>query len=90
MDQHDVTIDVLQDDVLLEVFDSYRKLVIQIDGMWNWQPLLHVCRRWRYLVLESPRRLDLQIKCGRSTPTRKLTYKKVIGHLATLSYIHSL
>ena len=72
MDQPDVTIDVLQDDVLLEVFDSYRNLVIQFDGMWNWQLLLHVCRRWRYLVLASPRRLDLQIKCGRSTPITNL------------------
>jgi len=62
---------MLQDDVLLEIFDSYRKLVCWHDGMWNWQKLLHVCRRWRYIVLASPRRLDLHIACNRSTPTRK-------------------
>ena len=68
----DVTIDVLQDDVLLEIFDFYRNCVVRFDGMWDWQLLLHVCRRWRYIVLASPRRLDLQIKCNRSTPARKL------------------
>ena len=71
MAQPNVTIDMLQDDVLLEIFDSYRKIVSWYDGMW-WRDLLHVCRRWRYLVLASPRRLDLQIECNRSTPTRKL------------------
>jgi len=70
--QPDVTIDTLQDDVLLEIFDSYRKLMSWHDGMWNWQKLLHICRRWRYIVLESPRRLNLQIECNRSTPTKKL------------------
>ena len=72
MAQPDVTIDMLQDDVLLEIFDFYRNLVIESDGMWNWQKLLHICRRWRYLVLASPRRLDLQIECDRRTPTRKV------------------
>jgi len=70
--QPDVTIDMLHDDVLLEIFDYYRRLVSWHDGLWMWQNLLHVCRRWRYIVLESPRRLDLQIECHRSTPTRKL------------------
>jgi len=60
-----------QDDVLLEIFDSYRKLVSRPDGMWKWQKLLHVCQRWRYIVLASPRRLDLQIECDRRTPTWK-------------------
>ena len=70
--QHDVTIDMLQDDVLLEIFDSYRNLVVDPNGMWKWKKLLHVCRRWRYLVLGSPRRLDLKVKCLRTTPTKKL------------------
>ena len=70
--QPDVTINTLHDDVLLEIFDSYRRLVSWYDGMWKWQKLLHVCRRWRYIVLASPRRLDLQIECNRHTPTRKL------------------
>jgi len=69
--QRDVTIDMLHDDILLEIFDSYRRLGSWNDGMWNWPKFLHVCRRWRYIVLESPRRLDLQIACDRCTPTRK-------------------
>ena len=67
-----MTIDILQDDVLLEIFDSYRKYVNDGMWMWKWQKLLHVCRRWRYIVLASPRRLDLQIQCDRSTPTMEL------------------
>ena len=69
-----MTIDILQDDVLLEIFDSYRKLEIRLEGMWmwEWQKLLHVCRRWRDIVLASPRRLDLKVQCNRSTPTREL------------------
>ena len=68
----DVTIDMLHDDALLEIFDSYRGLVFYIGGRWNWQTLLHVCRRWRYIVLASPRRLDLRIFCDPRTPMRKL------------------
>ena len=26
-----------------------------------WQPLVHVCRRWRNIIFESPRRLNLQL-----------------------------
>jgi hypothetical protein len=36
----------------------------------EWQPLVHVCRRWRILVLGSPRRLNLQLFCTPSTPAR--------------------
>ena len=70
--QPDVTIDTLQDDVLLEIFDSFRKIVVRHDRMWSWRTLLHVCRRWRYIVLASPRRLDLQIKCHRFLRTMKV------------------
>ena len=62
---------MLHDDVLLEIFDFYRRLVSWQGKMWKWQKLLHVCRRWRYIVLASPRRLDLQIVCDRRTPTRE-------------------
>ena len=29
----------------------------------SWQPLVHVCRRWRCLVFGSPHRLNLQVCC---------------------------
>ncbi len=35
-----------------------------------WQSLVHVCRRWRYLVFGSPRRLNLQLLCTAKTPAR--------------------
>ena len=69
-----IEIDVLPDDVLLEIFDFY------VDTMnstyshkWSieeWQSLVHVCRRWRALAFESPRRLNLQLYCTPKTPAR--------------------
>ena len=58
-------IDVLPDDVLLEIFDFYVVLSLGDDqtGIEAWQQLVHVCRRWRFLVFESPRRLNLRLLC---------------------------
>ncbi len=36
-----------------------------------WQPLVHVCRRWRGLVFQSPHRLNLQLCCTLESVTRK-------------------
>ncbi len=63
---------VLPDDVLLEIFDFY---VMHLEyagkkGTEEWQSLVHVCRRWRSLVLGSPRRLNLELYCTPNTPTR--------------------
>ena len=65
-------IDELPDDILLEIFDSY------VGSPWyegkakeeEWQLLVHVCRRWRRLVLGSPRRLKLQLFCTPNTPVK--------------------
>ncbi|KAH9164290.1 hypothetical protein EDB89DRAFT_2078124 [Lactarius sanguifluus] len=66
-DRHVVTINSLPDDVLLEIFDSCRKGHdfgwSTFTVAWGWQRLVHVCQRWRQLVFESPRRLDLQLPC---------------------------
>lgn len=71
-----MSINILPDDVLLEVFDWCR-----IDGdpdqhpfdpVWKWHRLVHVCRRWRQIVFGSPLRLDLQILCTNGTPVRNL------------------
>jgi hypothetical protein len=35
-----------------------------------WQPLVHVCRRWRNLVFRSLRRLNLRLVCTPLTPAR--------------------
>ena len=67
-------IDVLPDDVLLEIFDFYVIVIhpsysgkTEIEG---WQTLVHVCRRWRGLVLGSPHRLNLRLYCTPETPAK--------------------
>jgi hypothetical protein len=69
-------IDVLPDDVLLGVFDFYvitdpsDKTHKSRKAIEAWQLLVHVCRRWRSLVLGSPRRLNLRLYCTHKTPIR--------------------
>ena len=55
-----MTIDDLPDDVLLEIFGFYMAPSYE-EGAWH--TLVHVCRRWRYVVFDSPRRLNLTILC---------------------------
>jgi hypothetical protein len=69
-----ISIDILPDDVLLEIFDFYvgADLLIQKGILVDvWRTLVHVCRRWRSLVFGSPRRLKLRLVCINRTPTRK-------------------
>jgi hypothetical protein len=66
-------IDIVPDDVLLDIFDLY-----VYKSEWfpdkreaeTWQTLVHVCRRWRSLVFQSPRRLNLQLCCASGTPAK--------------------
>ena len=70
---------MLPDDDLLGIFDFY---VIEsfrnfrpseergIEGLGEWATLAHVCRRWRSLVFQSPRRLNLRLLCTPNTLTR--------------------
>ena len=67
-----ISIDMLPDDVLLEIFDLY---VYDEDKFFKkeieeWQTLVHVCRRWRSLVFGSPLHLDLRLFCTAETPAR--------------------
>src|SRR6266702_4521181 len=71
---HAITIDVLPDNVLLDIFDSCRKdhdPDRSYTPVWRWHGLVHVCRRWRQIVFASPRRLDLQLLCTNGTPLRE-------------------
>jgi hypothetical protein len=69
-DVDQVPIDALPDDVLLDVFDFY----LNRHWVWRgaWQDLVHVCRRWRAVVFQSPRRLNLEICCTGRTPVREM------------------
>ena len=63
-----MTIDVLPDDALLDIFDFY------LAKAWEkaWRGLVHVCRRWRNIVFGSPRRLNLRLYCTVGTPVEML------------------
>ena len=67
-------IDVLPDEALLEIFDFYIKTSSpRRDSKWRvepWQPLVHVCRRWRSVVLGSTRRLNMRLVCSPKTSSR--------------------
>ena len=62
-----VTIDILPDLALLDVFDSYMDEK-HIEG---WCTLVHVCRKWRNLVFGSPRRLNLRLFIEARTPAKE-------------------
>ncbi|KAH9980529.1 hypothetical protein BJV74DRAFT_101928 [Russula compacta] len=44
----------------------------KFDVTWEWEKLLHVCRRWRYLVFASPRHLDLRLVCTLRTRAKEM------------------
>ncbi|KAI0258419.1 hypothetical protein BC834DRAFT_911521 [Gloeopeniophorella convolvens] len=68
-----ITIHSLPDTALLEVFHAYQdnKLARRMDDWrrqwWNLHPA-HVCRRWRELIIASPKSLWLQILYGVHLP----------------------
>ncbi|KAH9163237.1 hypothetical protein EDB89DRAFT_575246 [Lactarius sanguifluus] len=75
------TIGTLPDDVLLEIFDSYRSQSydhprlyqdsVSYCTAWPWHLLVHVCQKWRQIIFESPLRLNLHILCTHRTPVKK-------------------
>ena len=60
--------DLLPDEVLLDIFDLY----LNAEHADAWHTLIHVCQRWRTIVLSSPRRLNLRILCKNTRPVRKM------------------
>ena len=61
---------MLPDDALLEIFDFY--IVERNPEVWTaWYTLVHVCQKWRSLVFNSPRRLNLRLMCEAGTPVRE-------------------
>ena len=71
-----VTIGMLADDVLLEIFKFYvddRHVNYWDFGHFdNWHTLVHVCRRWRNLVFISPRHLNVQLLCRPKRSVKKM------------------
>ena len=69
------TVNILSDDVLLEIFGfcqiESNSHTTSLHPGSDWLILVHVCRRWRHIVLLSQRRLDLTLFCTYGTPVRK-------------------
>ena len=66
-----VMINVLSDYDLREVFYHYQCHVNCADLIiWMWQPLVHVCQRWRQIIFASPHYLHLQLLCDNMTPAK--------------------
>ena len=76
------SIDILDDDSLINIFRLYRPILLDEEetnddrilqgGEWRrerwWYKLVHVCRRWRSLILESASHLGLSLLCTHRTP----------------------
>jgi hypothetical protein len=77
----------LPDEVLLEIFDSYRQSITdQYEYYWRkkyaWFNLAHVCRRWRAATFASSSRLDLNVIVRPVKPNAIKTVPS--GHLPIL------
>jgi F-box-like len=72
-----VTIGAIPDDILLEIFDFVLQGIKDYSESYHyyrakrWNRLVHLCKRWRYLVFASPLRLDLRLFCSGRTPVRE-------------------
>ena len=75
-----IPIDILPDEVLLAIFDflvdqdvdqaAQLPRIPRKKEIESWQSLVHVCRRWRRIVFESPHRLNLRLVCTIKTSAR--------------------
>ena len=63
---------MLPDVPLLETFHFYTDRDDDDDVIEAWHTLVHVCRKWRLIVLGSPRRLDLRLLCEDRTPVKEM------------------
>ena len=64
-----VAIEELPDKVLLNIFRYYLD-----DSPQFWPRLVHVCRRWRFIVFTSQQALQLRLFCTHGTPVLKTLY----------------
>jgi F-box-like len=76
-----ITIAAIPQDVLLDIFDFCQPDETDEMNLWwvdssgaplMWYTLAHVCRSWRDVVLASPIRLNLFLRCTGRTPVREM------------------
>jgi hypothetical protein len=58
-----ITIDVLSDDVLVQIFNFYRRGFEYHNLSWPWDVLVHVCQKWRHIIFTWPHHLDVIVNC---------------------------
>ncbi|KAH9968536.1 hypothetical protein BGW80DRAFT_657375 [Lactifluus volemus] len=70
-------IERLPDEVIREIFIFDRLIFIsRLQSYWpprqpwEWHKLVHVCRRWRHIIFDSSRSLNLQLLCTHGTPVK--------------------
>ena len=63
-----MAIDMVPDVTLLRIFE----LCLYKENPNAWHTLIHVCRKWRHIVLGSPRRLNLQLVYKARKPVREM------------------
>jgi len=65
---------MLSEDVLVEIFDFYVDVYHPLSETPPnaWHTLVHVCRRWRYLVFASPHGLNLRLEYEGHQPMSKV------------------
>lgn len=86
--QGTVTIEILPDDVLVEIFsfyveDAYGPLEThEIERIEAWYTLVYVCWRWRNVVFASSRRLNLRLLYTNRRPV-----PKTLNHSPTLPIV---
>jgi hypothetical protein len=73
--------DQLPDEILLDIFEFHTRrdkdmiedmIKDNMENMDAWHALIHVCRRWRNIVMSSSCRLNLQLFCNERRPVKKL------------------
>lgn len=67
-----MTIDILPDDVLVEIFHFYLDFFGSSSRGAGWKRLVQVCQRWRNVVFGSPLHLDVKLYCTARTSLRKM------------------
>ena len=103
-------IHILDDDSILIIFSHCRPVILDAEsesdnmlilggGEWNrerwWHRLIQVCRRWRYLILESASHLQVSLVCARGTPVADMlahspsTLPLIIDHFEDDQYLTS-
>ena len=62
--------------MILDESEAHDNQFLLEGGKWSrerwWHRLIQVCRRWRYLVLQSASYLRLSLVCGRGTPVANM------------------